>query len=73
MKILEKHIYLTTPSLNPIQEGLIELAVTNTNPHWVEVTRAAFNAYGMNLYHSDTMHGICKGKNGIFCSCLNFS
>lgn len=33
----------------------MEFTVANTNPQWVELTKAAFNAYGMRLYYSDTV------------------
>ena len=51
-KYWKSPVYPTIPSLKPLQEGLIEIAVTNTNPQWVEVTRAVFNAYGMKLYYN---------------------
>jgi hypothetical protein len=52
-KYWKSSVYATEPSLNRIEEGLIELAVTNTTAGWVEVTKALFNAYGMKIYYND--------------------
>lgn len=48
-------VYAAIPSLNLLREGVMELTVANTNPQWVELTKAVFNAYGMKLYYSDTV------------------
>ena len=50
-KYWKSSIYTAEPSLNRIEEGLIELAVTNTTTGWVEVTKAVFNAYGMKIFY----------------------
>jgi len=52
-KYWKSSIYTAEPSLNRIEEGLIELAVTNTTTGWVEVTKAVFNAYGMKIFYDD--------------------
>ena len=52
-KYWKSSIYTTEPSLNRMQEGLIELSVTNTTTSWIEVTKALFNAYGMKIYYDD--------------------
>jgi hypothetical protein len=36
---------------NPIQEGIMELTLSNQGTEWVEVKKAIFNAYGMKLYY----------------------
>ena len=52
-KYWKSSVYTTEPSLNRMQEGLIELSVTNTTTSWVELTKAVFNAYGMKIYYND--------------------
>jgi len=52
-KYWKSNIYPAEPSLNPMQEGLIELSITNTTTSWIEVTKAVFNAYGMKIYYDD--------------------
>jgi hypothetical protein len=66
-KYWKSRIYTAEPSLNPIEEGLIELAVTNTTTSWVEVTKTVFNAYGMKIYYDDkrmSMKANMKLKGG---------
>lgn len=48
---------------NPLREGIVELNVRNTTSRWVTISRAVFNAYGMNLlFNSDmvAMRAECK-------------
>jgi hypothetical protein len=52
-KYWKSSIYTAEPSLNPIEEGIIGLTITNTTTGWVEVTKAVFNAYGMKIYYDD--------------------
>ena len=52
-KYWKSSIYTAEPSLNPIEEGIIGLTITNTTTGWVEVTKAVFNAYGMKIYCDD--------------------
>jgi len=66
-KYWKSRIYTAAPSLNRIQEGLIELAVTNTTTGWIEVTKTVFNAYGMKIYYDDervSMKANMKLKGG---------
>ena len=46
-------IYSTSPSSDPMQEGIIELTLRNTTSDWVSISNAIFNAYGMKLYYED--------------------
>ena len=52
-KYWKSSIYTAEPSLNRLEEGLIELTVTNTTTGWVEATKAVFNAYGMKIFYDD--------------------
>ena len=66
-KYWKSSIYPAEPSLNPIEEGLVELTVTNTTTGWVEVTKTVLNAYGMKIYYSDekvSMKATMKLKGG---------
>lgn len=51
----ESDIYASVPSMDPLYEGVIQLKIENTNPDWVEITKAVFNAYGMKIYYNDRM------------------
>jgi len=62
-KYWKSDVFSTMPSVNPIQEGLMELTVANTNAQWVELTKAVFNAYGMKLYYSNTMVSMKASMN----------
>lgn len=53
-KYWKSGLHETAPSLNPFQEGLLELTVSNTTRNWEEVGKAVFNAYGMKLHYSPT-------------------
>ena len=44
-------IYSTSPSLNPLQEGVMELTLRNTSSDWASISKAVFSAYGMKLYY----------------------
>lgn len=48
-------VYSAIPPVDPIQEGVVELSITNTEADCVEMTKAVFNAYGMKIYYSDKM------------------
>jgi hypothetical protein len=52
-KYWKSSIYTAEPSLNRLEEGLIDLTITNTTVDWVEVTKIVFNAYGMKIYYND--------------------
>lgn len=56
-------VYSSIPSVNPIHEGVVELSITNTSTGWVEVTKAVFNAYGMNMYYNDDMVAMKANMN----------
>ena len=53
--VLCKHwkssIYSSSPSLNPLQEGVMELTLRNTSSEWASISKAVFSAYGMKLYY----------------------
>lgn len=53
-KYWKSPVYPTIPSLSILQEGIIELTITNSNSHWIELTKAVFNAYGMKVYYNKT-------------------
>jgi hypothetical protein len=66
-KYWKSSIYTAEPSLNRVEEGLIELAVTNTTTGWIEVTKTVFNAYGMKIFYDDervSMKANMKLKGG---------
>jgi uncharacterized protein len=46
-------IYSTSPSLDHMQEGIIELTLRNTTSDWISISKTIFNAYGMKLYYED--------------------
>lgn len=54
MGLICKHwrspIYTLLPKTNPLHEGVMELLISNPNPHWIEIKKAIFNAYGMKIY-----------------------
>ena len=52
-KYWRSEVYSSTPSVDSLHEGVIELSITNTTTGWVEVTKAIFNAYGMKIYYND--------------------
>jgi hypothetical protein len=47
--------YTTLPTINIVQEGVLELNLSNASAEWVELKKAVFNAYGMKIYHNDTL------------------
>ena len=47
----KSRVYSTSPSPNPFQEGIMELALRNTSSDWASISKAVFNAYGMKLYY----------------------
>ena len=52
-KYWKSTVYTAEPSLNRLEEGVIDLTITNTTADWVEVTKIVFNAYGMKIYYND--------------------
>jgi hypothetical protein len=43
------------PDVNRVQEGVMEVILTNTDTERVEISRAVFNAYGMKIYYNDKL------------------
>lgn len=60
-------IYSVPPSPNPLQEGVMELALRNTTSDWASISKAVFSAYGMRLYYDSdvfmTAHMDIRSKN----------
>jgi hypothetical protein len=54
-KYWKSDICTSTPTVDPLYEGVIQLKIENTNPAWVEISKAVFNAYGMKVYYNDRM------------------
>jgi len=54
--VLCKHwksqVYSNPPSLNPLQEGIMELTLRNASSDWASISKAVFSAYGMKLYYN---------------------
>lgn len=50
-KYWKSRVYTSPPSLNPLEEGVMELTLRNTSSEWVKISKAVFNAYGMKLYY----------------------
>lgn len=45
-------IFSAPPSINPLEEGVMELILRNTTSDWASITKAVFSAYGMKLYYN---------------------
>lgn len=45
-------IHSTSPSPDPLQEGVIELTLRNTSSEWASISKAVFSAYGMKIYYN---------------------
>jgi hypothetical protein len=54
-KCWKSSIHATEPPVDPIRQGVMRLNISNVGDHWVEVTRAVFNAFGMKLFYNDEM------------------
>lgn len=52
-KYWQSSVYPTIPSTDPLEEGVLTLAVSNSGSGWVEVSQIVFNAYGMKIYYDD--------------------
>lgn len=50
-KYWSSDVSTTAPSPDPLEEGVMELAINNTTNSWVKVTKVVFNAVGMHLYY----------------------
>ncbi len=44
-------LHSVSPSLDPLQEGIMELTLRNTSSDWASISKAVFSAYGMKLYY----------------------
>ena len=62
-KYCKSAVYSSIPSVNHIHEGVLELSITNTSTGWVEVTKAVFNACGMNMYYNDYLVAMKANMN----------
>lgn len=62
-KYCKSAVYSSIPSVNHIHEGVLELSITNTSTEWVEVTKAVFNACGMNMYYNDYLVAMKANMN----------
>jgi len=51
----KSEVNTTPPSTNHLQEGIIELILSNTTSEWVEVSKAMFNGYGMKIWYNDNL------------------
>ncbi|MDK2975008.1 MAG: uncharacterized protein PWP08_1379 [Methanofollis sp.] len=47
-------VSFSPPLLNPLREGLLSLAITNTANHWVDVSRLVLDGFGMKIYYEDS-------------------
>ena len=47
----KSEVFSSYPNLDTRYEGDIELDIINDTNHWIEVTRAVFNAFGMKIYY----------------------
>ena len=66
-KYWKSDISASVPSVDPLYEGVIRLKIENTNPDWVEIHKAVFDAYAMKIYYNDRMAGMkatMKIRNG---------
>lgn len=45
-------IHSTPPSPDPLQEGVMELALRNISSDWASISKAVFSAYGMKLSYA---------------------
>lgn len=52
-KYWESDIYSSMPSPNRLEEGILELSISNSSSAWVELSQVVFNAYGMKIYFDD--------------------
>ena len=47
----KSRLYSVSPTLNPLQEGVMELTLRNASSDWASISKAVFSAYGMKLYY----------------------
>lgn len=46
-------VFSSMPSVNLINEGILDLKIMNETQNWVQLTRGVFNAYGMKIYFNN--------------------
>lgn len=51
-KYYRSEVYESSPSADPLLEGVLELRLENSDSKWIDVSKAVFNAYGMILFFS---------------------
>lgn len=44
-------VYTEIPNLNPLEQGVLKLTVSNLGNRWAELNKAVFSAYGMKLFY----------------------
>lgn len=54
-KYWKSEIHPKIPSADPMQEGVLELTISNDTGLWVEVKQSVFNAYGMKIYYDNEL------------------
>lgn len=54
-KYWQSKVYNTIPSVNPLEYGVMKLAIQNTSARWVEAQKAIFSAQGMKIYFSQSL------------------
>jgi hypothetical protein len=47
----KSRLYSVPPTLDPLQEGIMELTLRNASSDWASISKAVFSAYGMKLYY----------------------
>jgi uncharacterized protein len=52
-KYWKSEVYSVMPTVDILQQGVIELSLTNSSATFTELTQAVFNAYGMKIFYSD--------------------
>lgn len=54
-KYWKSDVYSSKPDINALHEGVLELTITNDTNHWVDVSKAVFDAFGMKVYYNQNM------------------
>jgi uncharacterized protein len=48
----QSNVFSAIPSVNPLEEGIIQLTINNSGNRWAEVKQAVFSAQAMKIYYS---------------------
>jgi len=64
-KYWKSKVFSTIPTPDPLKEGVLELVLSNSNPTWVELKKAVFNAYEMKIFYNDQITAM-KAKLKIY-------